>query len=208
MTVTDNFLGAPLTVSRWVLAGLAAAVASGTTIGIAIAFLYVLVLIHEAGHALAGRATGYFHTGISLNLMGGVCRYKDDDGWQDKPLTYVIISSGGIVAQIVFLFATLLASPLLTERMLDGAVEINVLLIAFNAVPVFPLDGGHILRALLNSALGPGDAADCVTGWVSVVTSAALACYLYVYGMELTALFCVFGVLFNYSAIRGKGYNG
>ena len=122
------------------------------------------ILLHELGHALAARREGIEVSGIELFLFGGVMKMSRDT---DSPgaefrvaaagpaVTLLIIIIGGLITMVVWGPDRLFDSTRLTGDqgedipivLLSVLVGFNVLLLGFNLIPAFPLDGGRIARA-------------------------------------------------------------
>jgi Zn-dependent protease len=123
------------------------------------------ILLHEIGHALAARREGIEVTGIELFLFGGVMKMSRDT---DSPgaefrvaaagplVTLLIVLLGGALTMLFAggdrLFDTVRLTGDQTEDipivLLSVLVGFNVLLLGFNLIPAFPLDGGRIARAV------------------------------------------------------------
>jgi len=123
------------------------------------------ILLHELGHAIAARREGIEVSGIELFLFGGVMKMSRDT---DSPgaefrvaaagplVTLLIIVVGGLVTIALWgpdrLFDAGRLSGDQTEDipvvLLSVLVGFNVILLLFNLVPAFPLDGGRIARAI------------------------------------------------------------
>ena len=120
--------------------------------------LFLCVLLHEFGHAFAARAFGIRTPDITLLPIGGVARLER---MPDKPVQELIVAVAGPAVNVVIalgLFAFLAVRVRmsdLSEMALGGSdllaslMVMNVLLVLFNAIPAFPMDGGRVLRALL-----------------------------------------------------------
>lgn len=125
--------------------------------------LFVIVLLHEFGHALACRQVGGTANEIILWPLGGAAYVEPPE----RPgATLWSIAAGPLVnvALVPVLFALMAMSDRLgwAQTMPDASTfvhtvfAINLALLAFNLLPFFPLDGGQILRALLWYWLGRG----------------------------------------------------
>ena len=118
--------------------------------------LFALVLAHEFGHALACRQTGGSADHIVLWPLGGIAfvnppRRPGAVLWSIAagPLVNVILFP---LFQVLWLYAVRsgweFTSPDLF-RLVWTLWWINCMLLVFNLLPIYPLDGGQILRALL-----------------------------------------------------------
>jgi Zn-dependent protease len=106
---------------------------------------FLLVLIHELGHAIVVRACGMRVNGIDIHGLGGQCRY---DGYASS-LKIALIAWGGVWAQLV-LFAAVRIALLFVEptgrfawEMIYAFTESNLWLMALNLLPMRPLDGAE-----------------------------------------------------------------
>lgn len=131
-----------------------AAVAAGGVIFILLLFL--CVVLHEFGHALAAKYFGINTPDITLLPIGGVARLArmPEEPKQELiiaiagPAVNVFIAAGAWAAGGVFAYP-----PTLEGGFSSALVSINVLLLLFNLLPAFPMDGGRVLRALLATRL-------------------------------------------------------
>src|SRR3954451_17123138 len=123
------------------------------------------LLLHELGHALAARREGIEVTGIDLFLFGGVMKMSHDT---ESPGQEFRVSAAGAAVTLVLAvllslvgLATIGGSSFVDAALLRGTapsnvfdlvlsflVSMNVLLLVFNLVPAFPLDGGRIARSI------------------------------------------------------------
>jgi Zn-dependent protease len=107
--------------------------------------LLLVIALHEAGHYLAMRLLGYRHVQmLMLPLIGGVAF-----GEESKPnaLHRVAVSLAGPLPGLLIGAALLAWNPGSPDLLLLG--WIMLLVNAFNLLPFQPLDGGHVLEALL-----------------------------------------------------------
>jgi len=125
--------------------------------------LFLIVMIHEFGHALACRQVGGQADRIVLWPLGGVAYVNPP---QRPGATLWSIAAGPLV-NVAFIpillgigymsrsFGWYTAVPDL-HNFLRAVAWINLVLLLFNILPIYPLDGGQILRSLLWFVLGRG----------------------------------------------------
>ena len=148
--------------------------------------LFLIVMLHEFGHALACRQVGGTANRIVLWPLGGVAYVNPP---QRPGATLWSIAAGPLVnvAFLVILYALGVlnrttgwadaipnAHPFLHTLWL-----INLVLLIFNLLPIYPLDGGQILRSLLWFGLGRARSlmAATVIGFIGVAGLIALTVY-------------------------------
>jgi Zn-dependent protease len=123
--------------------------------------LFAIVTLHEFGHALACRQVGGTANQVVLWPLGGVA-YVDPP--QRPGATLWSLAAGPLVNVVlvpVFLGLMLIGRSAGLAQMspdasiwLETVFAINVVILVFNLLPVYPLDGGQILRSLLWFVLG------------------------------------------------------
>jgi Zn-dependent protease len=140
--------------------------------------LFLIVLTHEFGHAMACRQVGGTANRILLWPFGGVA-YVDPP--QRPGATLWSIAAGPLVnvALIPILYAALMMGRSLgwqqslpdAYHFVRAILAINIGLLVFNIMPIYPLDGGQILRSLLWFPLGRARSlmAATVLGMVGIV---------------------------------------
>jgi Zn-dependent protease len=118
--------------------------------------IFVIVLLHEFGHAFACRSVGGTANRIMLWPLGGVA-YVDAPQRPGAQLWSLAAGPLVNVALAPVFGAAFLAARTLGWRYSNpnlyhlayGVLAIDVVLLVFNLLPIFPLDGGQILRSLL-----------------------------------------------------------
>jgi Zn-dependent protease len=160
--------------------------------------LFLIVLMHEFGHALACRQVGGTANRIMLWPLGGVA-YVDPP--QRPGATLWSIAAGPLVnvALLPILYAAFWMGHLLgwQHSMHDAYVfvravlAINIGLLVFNILPIYPLDGGQILRSLLWFPLGRARSLMVVTvlGILGVVGFFVLAVLMQSFWLGIIAVF-------------------
>jgi len=139
-----------------------------TGVGFVIA-IFGCVVLHELGHALTARRFGVPTRDITLLPIGGVARLQRIP---ERPIQEFLVAIAGPAVNVVIaagLFVLLLAlfgiegilanmQNMAPETIVGGPflvnlMAVNLLLVVFNVLPAFPMDGGRILRAALASQM-------------------------------------------------------
>jgi len=117
-----------------------------------ILLLFACVVLHEFGHAFAGKAFGINTPDITLLPIGGVARLERIP---DEPLQELVIAAAGPAVTALIALGALIGGgswdypPTTQTSIPDLLFTMNVVLLLFNLLPAFPMDGGRVLRALL-----------------------------------------------------------
>ena len=132
--------------------------------------VFVFVLLHELGHAVAAQHYGIPVHDILLLPIGGLARLSR---MPERPSQELVVALAGPAVNLVLILALLpfVGVGLAMQAVQDGGLTIpstmtpgllnlaifllmtNVTLLLFNMLPAFPLDGGRVLRALLSMRL-------------------------------------------------------
>jgi Zn-dependent protease len=162
--------------------------------------LFAIVLTHEFGHALACRSVGGTANRIMLWPFGGVA-YVDPP--QRPGATLWSIVAGPLVNVVLFpiLFGIFWSGRSLgwaatspdAYRLVREAWRIDLGLLIFNVLPVYPLDGGKILWSLLWFVMGRARAlmAAAIVGFLGVAGFVLLAIRATDYWLGLISLYLV-----------------
>lgn len=115
---------------------------------------FASLLAHEIGHALVAQREGLKVTGISLWLFGGLTRFESDPDSAGAELRIAAIGplTTGACGLLFFILSRVLdgtGTVGLAGTMFGWLAFINGLLAALNMIPAVPLDGGHVLSALI-----------------------------------------------------------
>jgi Zn-dependent protease len=143
------------------------------------AILFVSVLLHEYGHIVAARLTGGSGDEVLLWPLGGLAFVQP----ANRTSSQILTNAGGLIVNAAICVAT--AVPLAQIGRLDGALYpfempianvthwrsdllvltffANWIMLLFNLIPVWPLDGGQMLRSLAASRIGARRAAELGT---------------------------------------------
>lgn len=116
--------------------------------------LFACILLHELGHALVAKHYSLPVNQITLFIFGGVAELKKEP--KSPKAEFFIAIAGPIVSAVLavmFYFISRVGEASHFPPTVLGVTYylafINGLIVIFNMVPAFPLDGGRILRSIL-----------------------------------------------------------
>jgi len=151
--------------------------------------VFTCVLLHEFGHALAARLFHIKTLDITILPIGGLARLEHSSG---KPIQELVIALAGPAVNLVISFLLFFPWALLSQFELPQQPNLlgpnflfflmagNVVLVIFNLIPAYPMDGGRAVRAILSI-------------WLPFETATILAGRL---GQIIAGFFAILGVLF------------
>src|SRR5207248_3682770 len=122
--------------------------------------LFACVVLHEFGHALTAKRFGVATRDITLYPIGGIARLERIPR---DPHQELLVALAGPAVNVV-IAALLLGAMMLLRIPIDlfgprtggpgvlvlrDLIRVNLMLVGFNVLPAFPMDGGRVLRAFL-----------------------------------------------------------
>ena len=173
--------------------------------------LFLIVLMHEFGHALACRQVGGRAEQIVLWPLGGVAYVAPP---QRPGATLWSIAAGPLVNVIlapIFTGLFIMARELHWQgtdlySFIRAVFSINLGLLIFKHLPIYPLDGGQILRSLLWYPLGRARSlmVTAIIGFCGVGAMILLSIAAYYFGMGGPGIwFIIITAFISLNCLRG-----
>ncbi|MEM9782405.1 MAG: site-2 protease family protein [Pseudomonadota bacterium] len=145
--------------------------------------VFTCVILHELGHVIAAQLYGIRTPDITVLPIGGLARLER---MPDKPAQELVVAIAGplVNVAIALVLFGLMGARLEIETIADfqqaslsltaQIAAVNVMLVVFNLIPAFPLDGGRIFRALLGFFMRR-DRATTIAARIGQVTAVVFA---------------------------------
>lgn len=153
-----------------------------------LAVIFGCVVLHELGHSLTARRYGIGTKSITLSPLGGIAaldgspRHWKEEFWITVagPAVNAVIALLSLPLVIVVAqFSPVFAEPFTTLGSFVFMVMVaNLILVVFNLIPAFPMDGGRIFRSLLWTQMNRARATD-----IAARTGQVFAVMLGVFGL-------------------------
>ncbi len=177
------------------------------------AFIVVLfgcVVLHELGHSLTAMRYGVPTRQITLLPIGGLASLEKmpEDPWQE-----LMVALAGPLVNVAIAMLLWMALPVEqffsqdTEALSEALSSINagnflylllsanILLVVFNMIPAFPMDGGRVLRAILAMRMDRVRATQVASGLGQVS-----AFFFFVFGLLYNPILALIGVFIYFGA--------
>lgn len=160
-----------------------------------VALVFGCVLLHELGHAVMAAEFGVVVHDVTLSVVGGVARMAHVPLSPRAEAQIALAGPAVNLALVVVLAPWLLLAGLIggldggdfllevlrptMPGLLAGLIVANLMLVVFNLLPAFPMDGGRVLRAVLSRGFGreTGTRAAVVVGQALAVLMAIAAVF-------------------------------
>lgn len=155
--------------------------------------LMLFCIIHEIGHILAGLILKMKPEKLEIMPFGlSISFYKEINNKKTNIKEICVAIAGPIVSLILVILCRYIDLKFITVQ---EAVYSNILILLFNLIPIYPLDGGRIIKGILHISLGE-DISESIMEKVSKITLVILTLIssIAVYYYKNIAIFltCIF----------------
>ncbi|KAB2952331.1 hypothetical protein F9B85_09235 [Heliorestis acidaminivorans] len=155
--------GVEIRVNEWLI--LLAALYAWAGVGVYVALAFLSVAWHEMGHVLAAKKLGFEVKEVEFFPFGGVARLSAHIN--HRPRDEISVALTGPVFS--FLLLLILEGTFYLGFSWGGYFDylriVNFTIGAFNLLPILPLDGGRVLRAILTLKMGTMKASNVTATW-------------------------------------------
>lgn len=187
-----NFQGAPVSISIWFF------LLFLMLPPIAVVAVFTSVLIHELAHAWIANRKGYQVYGVSIDILSGAASI--DSNMHDRDSIPIV--AAGPISTLMLCVSSYFLEPFIPGSFISYMFNINLFLFIFNILPIYPMDGGQIVRSLANLSSDRYKYRR-MANWISLIFSGLLLIYaLYNFNIFMA----LFGGYFGYIALKELGY--
>lgn len=136
------------------------------------ALTFIFILLHELGHLVTGITIGLKVKKINIHISGLSVEFENY-GKQRNANKIVIDIAGPLINIIALVIAIIIKQ--------EEIAYINLLLAIVNLLPIYPLDGGQILRTLLRKRFTYKETInfiESISQYTLIILTAIASCYL------------------------------
>ena len=162
---------------------------------------FISIMVHELGHAVAGRKYGAEPT-IHLHGFGGVTTLPGAFFTRNQSM---FVSFAGPLASIVLGLVAFVLYPFVAKvspifgHLLGVMIWINIFWTILNLLPIQPLDGGQIFRDFMGSSQRE------IVRWVGVVVASLVAVWALQINQVFLCMMMAYLAFMNYKEEPGEG---
>jgi len=190
-----NFQGVPVYLKLWFLLLFAWV---PFTYAIAI---FISVLVHELAHTYVANRLGYNVYKVYIGLFNGAAEMNISQIHERDSIK--IVFAGPLSNLIMCLASIITISMGYSNQFITDFAVVNLLLLIFNILPIYPLDGGRLLRDGLYLIGKNRKLSVIISSYVSLILSSLLLVFA-IFTMNIFA--GIFAGLFIYYAVKELGW--
>lgn len=191
-----DFMGTPVYIKYWfffllplVIVQSGGFTQDGITTGLQwFISIFVAVLLHELAHTAVARKLDHNVEYVYLDIFNGAAAI--DTTYSSYRDTILIVIAGPLTNLVLSFIGFYLE--------LNIFIYINIFMFAFNILPIYPMDGGRICKAICQWVTKPSIGRR-INGYISLVASLLLLVFS-IY--KESFLFIIFAILFIYYSIQ------
>lgn len=155
--------------------------------------IFVTVLVHELAHTAVAKKFNHYVEHVYLDLLNGAAAI--DTTYSPYNQTILIVAAGPLSNLVLFFIGSYLG--------LDIFAQVNMFLFIFNILPIYPMDGGRICKAICQWVTKPSIGRK-INGYISIFFSSLLFIVSIMTSSILMALFAALFIFLSYKEIEQK----
>lgn len=159
--------------------------------------VYISVILHEYGHAIAAQLRGYRCERIELWAFGGAAIGANATAIKD---IFIIVGVGPLVSLAI----ALLSWPLIGFKLGMMVCGLNIMLFVFNLLPIYPMDGGRLFRAVLRLFGCSMTLSGKLVIFSSIIVAAIVAVFFLLRGQVLIIPMLAFIIMVGRNEIKSE----
>lgn len=184
-----NFLGIPVELSVWFFL-LFLFLPIPTVIAV-----FISILVHELSHAYVADRLGWMVSGVHIDLFSGSAAIDTNIHERDS----IPVVAAGPISNLILAAISFLVAIVFPTTFFATMIVVNILLFLFNILPIYPMDGGRLLRDSLYLKLRDRRKSVKISAIVSLITT----CLVFVYALwTFSIILMIFCLLFGYMSLR------
>lgn len=163
--------------------------------------IFISILVHELAHAYVANKLGYNVFKVYIGLFNGAAEMNLSQIHERDSIK--IVAAGPLSNLILFFASLIFISAGYSNQFITDFANVNLLLLIFNIIPIYPLDGGRLLRDGLYLLIKNRKLSVMISSYVSL----ALSSLLLVFAIStMNILLGIFAGLFIYLSIKELGW--
>ena len=188
-----NFKGIPVELSIWFFL-LFLFLPIPTVIAV-----FISILVHELSHAYVADRLGWMVSGVNIDLFSGSAAIDTNIHERDS----IPVVAAGPISNLILAVISFSLAIVFPNTFLLTMVVVNILLFLFNILPIYPMDGGRLLRDTLYLKLKDRRRSVRISAIVSLITTSLVLVYAISTFSVILIIFCL---LFGYMALKDLGF--
>ena len=162
---------------------------------------FISILVHELAHAYVANKLGYNVFKVYIGLFNGAAEMNLS---QIHERDSIKIVAAGPLSNLILCFASLIfISAGYSNQFITDFANVNLLLLIFNIIPIYPLDGGRLLRDALYLIGKNRKSSVMISSSISLLLSSLLLVFAI---STMNILLGIFAGLFIYYALKELGW--
>ena len=162
--------------------------------------IFISILLHEMGHAYMAKKYGYTVDNIQIGLFAGQAN-MDINSITERDMIRIV--GAGPWVNMVLISLSIFSNVAFPCQFFNSMYIVNLFLFIFNIIPIFPLDGGRILRSILILKMKDRAKSIKISAWISLICSCLLLVY---YLMSFSLIGIIFSILFIAYSMKELGW--